>query len=369
LADKLSGSGLANDTILGGAGADSLYGGGSTNDIMTGGAGADTYWFGAGDGADTITEAAGTSDNRSDAVAFYSLNFNQLTFARTATNDLKITVNAAQGYSDNVVLANWGGYMDDTTTAGSTRINRINTFITNDVTFGLGLGTASADTLYGTTATDYIQGLAGADYIDGKGGADALYGGDGADTIVYTSNANAWLDGGNDTNTLTAYNATAGVTIDLTSNRLLNFTNLVGSSLADKLGGTSLAETISGGAGADSIWGAAGADLLAGGSGADSYWFGIGDGADTIATDTTNNADSVMFYGPNIGGGGIASTVLSGSNLIITMTSGDSLTLADWNLGGGNKLNRFNFDTGSGAGTYSLAVDSSNVATWTRLTS
>lgn len=364
LADKLAASGAHADTVNGGSGSDSIYGGLAYNDVLIGGAGADTYWFGALDGADTITEDATGVNNKLDAVAFYGLNFSALSFTRTSTNDLQIGVNASQGYSDNLTLANWGTHMDDSSTAGATRVNRVNSFITTDMTFGLAIGTTNPDTLVGTSLVDYMVGGDGADVLNGKGGADAIYGGEGADTIYYTSTASAWLDGGNDVNTLTASASTTAVSIDLTSTHYLNFTNIVGSSLGDILGGTSVSETISGGAGADSLWGGRGtdADSLIGGTGSDSYWFGVGDGADTIGGDLTNNIDYVMFYGDGIGGGGITSTTLNGDTLTIGLSSGDSLTLENWKKTDGSKVNNFNFGS---AGTYQLSVTDDNVATWT----
>ena len=367
LADKLSAMDVRSsasivDTVEGGKGADSLYGALGYNDYLIGGAGADSYWFGALDGADTISDDG--SNNKTDAVVFYSQTFSKLGFERVDGNaNLKITVNGAEGYTDNIVLANWGAYMDDTTSAGTTRVNRVNTFITSDMTFGLAIGTSDNNVLIGSSIADYIVGGAGDDTISGGLGADAIYGNDGNDRITYTAAA-VWIDGGNDTNTLTAATSTSAVSILLSdTSKIQNFTILEGSSLADKLGGSSLAETIQGGAGADSLWGAAGDDKLLGGAGADSYWFGVSDGADTIAADTTNNIDTVMFYGTGIGGGGIASTVLSGDNLTISLTSGGSLTLENWKLTDGSKVNSFYFEQNNT--TYTLTVDSSNVATWT----
>ena len=152
------------------------------------------------------------------------------------------------------------------------------------------------------------------------------------------------------------------------STSITNFSILVGSNYGDLIGGSSAVETLQGGAGADSLWGGAGeiADLLSGGTGADSYWFGAGDGADTIASETTNYIDTVMFYGEGIGGGGIASTVLNGYNLTITMTSGASLTLLDWQRSDSYKVNKFDFGS---AGVYSLSIASDNTPTWTLITS
>ena len=353
LADKLGGSSL-EDTILGGKGADSLWGA-AGDDLFIGGEDADTYWFCFGDGSDTITDEG--ASNKNDAVKFYGLKFSHLDFARINSNvDLQVTVNG----SDNLILANYGSYL------GNNSFDRVNKFIADDITFGLTIGTADSESLLGTSLADYIVGDAGADTIDGGAGKDALYGGSGDDQIVYSATA-VWIDGGSGVNTLTAEASTTAASFILdNSTTIANFSLLYGSSLADKLGGSAMAETIVGGKGTDSIWGAGGRDLLSGGAEADTYWFGIGDGADTIASDSNNDADSVKFYGDGIGGGGIASTVLSGNNLKITMTSGDSLTLIDWKLLFGYQLNKFDFGS---AGVYQLSVASDNTPTWTKITS
>ena len=87
------------------------------------------------------------------------------------------------------------------------------------------------------------------------------------------------------------------MSVVLSASKFLNIEVLQGGSLADKLGGSSLADTVLGSNGADSLWGAAGKDFLVGGGGADSYWFSIGDGADTIADEGSDNkSDVVNFY-------------------------------------------------------------------------
>jgi len=354
LADKLGGNSLANE-IIGGSGADSIYGA-AGNDTLTGGAGADSYWFGTGDGTDSISDA-GVANGKDDAVIFWANAFSDLSFALGSTSganaDIDISINNT---TDKLILIGAG------TASTGNSFDRVNKFITTDMTFGLSIANAGG-ALKGTSIADYILGAAGNDSINGYAGVDAIYGKAGNDTIVYSTDS--WIDGGADTDVVTAEYATAGVTIELASSRISNVEKLIGSAYADKLGGTSAAETLVGGDGADSLWGGAGADSLEGGIGADSYWFGVGNGADTIATHTYNNLDSVVFYGSGVGGGGITSTIVSGNNLTIGLSSGDSLTLVDWNLGGGNKLNKFVFQDGTGAGTYSLAVDGANTATWT----
>jgi len=348
LADKLGGSPAA-DTLMGYTGADSLWGAAGA-DLLIGGSDADTYWFSVGDGSDTIAD--GGSDNKNDAVKFFNLKFSQLAFSRYNSDaDVQISIN---GTDDKVVLPNCGTYM------GNNSFDRVNTFITNDVTFGLTIGTSNADSLVGTSLSDCIVGDAGDDTLYGGAGNDAIYGGSGDDLVTYSSSA-VWLDGGSGTNTLSAAaSSTAASCVLSSSSTIINFTVLEGSSLSDKLGGSSLADTVFGGAGTDSIWGAKGNDLLSGGADSDTYWFGNGDGSDTIASNSANENDYVKFYSA---GFGIASTVISGNNLKITMTSGDSLTLLDWKLLLGYQLK--NFDGGS-QGVWQLSVDADNKATWTK---
>ena len=296
------------------------------------------------------------------------INFSQLSFARTtgASTNSDLTITVGGDSTNTLVLANWGSYMGTTSTT-----NRIVNFVANDATFGLAIGTTSAESLFGSSLNDYILGNDGGDTISGGAGSDSIYGQGGDDQIVYKSTA-FLMDGGDGTDTVNAASATAAVDIDLrnvdsTKTQYTSIEYVNGSSYDDILRGSSLAETLAGGAGADAIWGAAGADVLAGGAGTDTYWFGGADGNDTVDASTLNSADYVNFSsinGVQIGGADISSTVISGNNLTITLTSGDSLTLSNWTLTDGSKVNKFTFGSN---GTYSLAVSSDNVATWTKL--
>ena len=312
LGDVLRGSSLGDETLDGGKGADNLWGG-KGDDVMLGGTGADTYWFAALDGSDVI--ANDSANNAGDSVLFYGLKYSELTFERVNNDaDLKVSVKVSDGYTDNLILTDWGVNTDS---------NRVNRFITTDITFGLAIGTASAETLTGTSLPDYIFAGAGNDTIDGGAGSDAIYAGDGEDLITYKTTA--WqIDGGDGTDTLTATATSKGVTIDLRNvDNTQTFTNIeavVGSSYADILRGSSVSEILIGGAGADNLWGAAENDEMTGGYGVDSYWFGIGDGNDTITADTSNNTDYVIFYG-GMSGNDIQRTIVGGDDLTITFTS------------------------------------------------
>ena len=294
------------------------------------------------------------------------------------------------------------------------------------------IGGSGDDTLRGNAGNNSLSGGAGNDQLwGGTNGSDTLTGGAGSnaywwdvknandsvisssstDAIIftgfnfdlrtggYTSSGDLWFsrNGGssqvtiqgwqnqnsasriqsfvfNESGTLKAFawNATAQVEVDLYdgaySSAAVRSVTCVDTSNAILRGSTGN-DTITGGSGNDQIWGGSnGNDLLSGGAGLDSYWFGVNDGADTISADSTNNQDSVVFCGPGFGNGGIASTVVSSNNLTITLVQGASLTLQDWGEGGGYRLNQFNFQTGSMAGTYSLSIASDNqTPIWTKL--
>ena len=51
--------------------------------------------------------------------------------------------------------------------------------------------------------------------------------------------------------------------------------------------------------GADQLWGNKGNDVLIGGVGADTYWFGVGDGSDTITDGGALNAYDVVNLNGN----------------------------------------------------------------------
>ncbi|NMC31908.1 MAG: hypothetical protein GYA36_05530 [Veillonellaceae bacterium] len=359
LNDVLRGSTL-NNTLEGGRGADHLWGN-QGNDVLTGGAGADTYWFGQLDGIDTITE--GGANDASDVVKFKELTFSQLTFGMDATKeDLEITVDGDS--ATKLVLTDW------VINRNATNSNRISTFVTEDLTFGLAIANDDGGNLWGTAQADWIVGGAGADSIGASAGADTISTAAGDDTITYRATA-ATIDGGEGTDTLNAASASAAVDIDLRNvdATLTNFANIeyvAGSLYNDILRGSSNAETLVGGSGNDALWGAAENDTLEGGAGADTYWFGGSDGSDVIVSATTNSIDTVVFSsinGVQIGGADLKTVELSGDNLVITLSTDDSLTLNDWNLGSGNKLNKFNFGDN---GNYSLAF-TDGAAVWTKL--
>jgi Ca2+-binding RTX toxin-like protein len=102
------------------------------------------------------------------------------------------------------------------------------------------------------------------------------------DNTIYASSGTNVMNGFSGSDTVSYFNATAGVTIDLGvttsqntggsgADTLLDFENLTGSTFADSLTGSAGDNIINGAAGNDLIIGGAGSDELTGGAGADTF--------------------------------------------------------------------------------------------------
>ena len=106
-------------------------------------------------------------------------------------------------------------------------------------------------------------------------------------------------------------------------------------------GGSGL-DTVFGGAGSDLIWGGGLADdLMSGGLGADIFYFGNGDGNDSIVERGEGYRDTVKVYNTD-------SLTISRTNddLILVTTQGDKLTINGWYTDA-EKINRFVFTDGT----------------------
>jgi len=104
-------------------------------------------------------------------------------------------------------------------------------------------------------------------------------------------------------------------------------------------------DTLNGGTGADVLTGGGGSDLLAGGAGDDRYEFRRGDGADTVDNAGESASQDLLVFR-----NGIASNQVwfarSGDDLVASVIgTTDSVTVRDWYVGTGNRLD---FETGDG---------------------
>jgi Ca2+-binding RTX toxin-like protein len=154
-------------------------------------------------------------------------------------------------------------------------------------------GSGAAETLNGTSGDDVINGLGGADTLNGLQGDDVLNGGTGNDV----------LHGGDGNDTASYADATAAVSVKLTStgyqatggagyDKLVEIENLTGSDFSDNLTGDAGSnalmggdgnDRLNGGEGEDSLYGEAGNDRLDGGLGVDKLYGGFGN--DTYVAD------------------------------------------------------------------------------------
>jgi len=111
---------------------------------------------------------------------------------------------------------------------------------------------------------------------------------------------------------------------------------LVGTAGNDTLVGSSIADVLSGLAGNDRISGLGGNDQLTGGAGSDTFVFSPGSGADII-TDFSAGAgvhDVINLLGFGYTGltDVLAHTTQTGTDLVINMGGGDSITLMGVNV-------------------------------------
>jgi len=320
--DKLSG-GLGNDRLFGEQGDDQLFGSDNTNpagsisdgiDLLYGGAGNDQL-FGGGDN-DTLTGGSG-DDILTGGTGIDTLNggsgLDTASYIASATA---------------VIVRLW----DNTVTGGDasgdtlTSIENITgSKLGNDVLIGNALanvldGSAGADSMNGREGNDtYFVDNAGDSISDRSGndtvnstrsytlgatlenlillGTGALSGTGNALGNTLTGNAgNNILNGLDGIDTVSYANATAGVTVNLSTSSaqntlgagtdtLLNFENLTGSDFNDTLKGNSSANLLKGGAGADK---------LTGGADTDTFVFNSKTGSDTI-TDFLSATDKIKF--------------------------------------------------------------------------
>jgi len=206
-----------------------------------------------------------------------------------------------------------------------------------------GTGNEQDNIIIGNSVANKLTGGAGNDIIDGGAGVDNMIGGIGDDSYFVDNIGDVLaelINEGNDT-----------VQSSITYSLGANFENLIlngisaingkGNQLDNYIGGNKNNNILYGDAGKDYLDGGAGNDILTGGEGSDTYFFGKGSGNDLITAFASNSSDKVEF-------GDLGTTdlsmILNGSNLIISTTTGDHLTLENWGAGGSNSLNSFHMN-------------------------
>ena len=354
--DVIFGINDRNNTINGLGGNDYIYAsngndiidGGAGNDAMYGGIGNDTFIWGAGSGNDTIN-AGYSGAHGQDAVQFGSgLTVDSLTYVISGNNLVIMNKTTAETLTisgwfngSNYQIQNFQ-FGDGSNYTGKQISDKAITYGTvgNDSIAG---SSGRNNTLYGLDGNDFLNGSTGDDILDGGTGADYMAGKTGNDTYIVDNSGDVVVENfgeGIDTvQSSISYLLGANVeNLTLTGTADINAT---GNALDNIIIGNSDNNVLFGGAGDDYLDGGAGNDTLTGGVGSDTYVFGKGSGNDLITAFDGNSSDKVEFG--NFGTTDL-SMILDGSNLIISTTTGDHLTLENWGAGGSNSLNSFHMN-------------------------
>lgn len=295
-ATVLLGAADVKETLTAGAGDTTLWGGGKKADLLDRGSSTDNsvvFFFGNGDGADTVKGSKWGNSDTSDVLWLGSTSLkgikNDGTSATTIslTDGSKLTM-SGQTDANNVVKFTMDGQNVQQAKIGVT--GKSNTW-TYDENVNIYIG-GKKNTLSVTNSVD---------------------------------DANVWLDG----STGKAYDGVT--TIDASSN-----------SGTVILAGGAANETIKAGVGTSSVWGGgAGNDVLVGNNvGNTTFYFGNGNGSDVITA--SNSDDKVVLYNTAITD--VKAIDDSKSNTLkITLNDGSSLTVNNSNSG----VNTFQLADGS----------------------
>jgi Ca2+-binding RTX toxin-like protein len=248
--DMLEGDDGGND-LLGLDGNDTITALGGEFDLIVGGAGDDV--LDGGDGVDFAENYFVDAWFRPNSILAGPVNVNLLTGVSTGNgNDTLVDIEAASGSRGNDVM------------------------------------TGDAENNF------FVMLNEGNDTVDGGAGDDLVDGGDGVDS----------LNGGLGVDFLGNLDATAGMTIDLTTqtdshgDTLAGFENVLGTGFDDTITGNDATNTLEGGPGADDLFGLGGDDGLIGGPDADTADGGLGSDACDAETETNCETDPAVRTSP-----------------------------------------------------------------------
>ncbi|MFM2391330.1 MAG: hypothetical protein RLZZ437_2885 [Pseudomonadota bacterium] len=251
----------AANVLVGGASGDNLFGG-AGNDSLSAGAGRDI--LSDGEGADTLTGGTDadifvmSADGATDLITDFQLGTDRIDLSEWGrVYDLTGLTWLAR---PNGFALSFGGEMLEVQTSNNAALNAAN-FVSADF-FGLWHLTGAVPIGF---APPPLNG--GNDYFTATGTADILDGGEGYDTVSYA-------------------NATAAVTVDMTTPQagigfaegdvFIGIEQLEGSAFSDLIRGTSGADVLDGAGGNDTLEGRSGNDTLLGGAGRDVLRAGLG---------------------------------------------------------------------------------------------
>ena len=199
------------------------------------------------------------------------------------------------------------------------------------------IGDSGANVLSGGGGNDALNGDAGNDTLDGGAGNDTMAGGTGNDTYYVDSASDSVTEAsaaGNDT-VHAAITYTLGNNVE---NGILDGTsaiNLTGNTLANSLTGNSAANILDGGAGSDT---------LTGSGGVDTFVYRTGGGRDVITDFSAGEAINIYGYTA------AQSVVQSGLNVVVTLASGNTITVNNSTVANVSAALHFQTSGGGGGG-------------------
>lgn len=316
--------GTDDDDTLGGTPGNDTLDGDLGADNMAGGAGNDVYIVDNAFDTVTETDASLTQIDAVQASVSWTLGDNVENLTLTGWSAINGTGNALRNFitgngANNIID---GGAGADSMSGG----DGSDTYYVDNVDDSVietnsDSVTGGVDSVYSSLATytlgSHVENL----YINTTAAANGT--GNGLENVIYAGDGNNVLDGRAGIDTVSYANASAAVSVTLSTSAqqntggsgldtLKNFENLTGSSFADALTGNSAANVLNGGAGNDTLNGGGGDDILIGGlgtdtlnggTGADTYVFssleemGIGSLRDIINGFKTTDGDKLDFRG------------------------------------------------------------------------
>lgn len=271
---NIIGNGKNGTHIVGGKGHTEMWGGGACSDILEGGAGSNTYWFGAQDGNDTIMNY----HVGKDAINLYNGGMSRLT---TNGNDLQIDV----GNSRLTVKG-----------MGSKQVN----FYLSGQRYGM------------EVARKVLR-----------------------DTLIYNSDTQFYIGAAN-YQTILKVSEKNSIGVDLRART--NYSNI---HCVDASGSTGVVTLVGadgckliGGKTCTNLWGASRAadTLMGGGDGLTAYWFGLGDGRDTIENSLNN--DIIYLYHTDR----YINASIQTNDLVLRLDGDDTITVKNWTNRGARVL-------------------------------
>ena len=277
--NTLMGSAKA-DSIVAGTGKSSLYGGAGADTLVGNSTESTVFFLGEGTNTNTITSFQTADKETADTVKILG----DITAAKFANNAIELgTTDGSKAVISNLV-------------SGSISANTMVKVEANNFNGIAKIGSSSAANNF-----TYDKSV---NYYGGGSASDKV-----SVTSNFADNAEVWLDGSK---------GTTYASVDV-----LDFSNGAGNYV---LAGDSSKQTIVGGRGESSLWGGTGniADSIKGGTGTNTFFYGFGEGNDTISS--SNSEDAVNLY--NIKLSDVKTGEITNAGVSVEFNDGNKLTVA-----------------------------------------